>query len=596
MLETKQQKQYFFTALVLVVILALVTFLNQPNFRYQEVKVQNQANTVAAQEAYLKYIASLQIDPAASKQLFQQIITQDDIKREVESDLQITQPIVPPVVPDTDIRLNNKTGAQAVTDYLSATTGIALNFSNKTKQMNDALYSGDQSVVNQVQEQFKKSYQELAQTGVPRDAAPMHKALLTAYAAYGRLLDAAKAYDPNAEANTWPKVYQQYAVINNETKTYNDELNKLTSKYQLAGQTISPYYVEKNDQGNQIFTFIKTAHALFGIGDMTITIGDIPRIIMDAVKEGLVASFAKFMGSFLGKIVDKIESNYMVANFLYYSDALVSGQYTSDYLNKYVSDNLDRQIIKKFIPQFNCGKQDPNLKTVFEAKASQYLGFDPTDVDPNDPDYFQKMAKVGNFLSSPQGWNLHYDDLANTAKGEAEKAAEKELTSSGLKTPRDAVNRTIATSINSIVSSEKAAIQGIIQLGISNASSFISSFVAQLTEQLTTKFVFRGAVAGNGTVGVLKEQPTCLATAQMQVVLPAASTQYETPPPAPSQDQVLLEQQVNACVLQADYSSDCLNKVYQYNSSQCTSGSQNASLCSEIEAYLSRAPMQNPLP
>ena len=595
MLETKQQKQYFFTALALVAILAVVTFWNRPNFSYQEIKVPSKNKAVVDQQAYLKYLSTLQVDPKASKELFQQIITKDDIKKEVEAELKVNQEIVPPQVPDKDIKLAQKSDAAAVTDYLSVSTGIAMNFNNKAKQLSEAIFSGDPAVIDQAAQQYKKSYKELANVDVPRDAAALHKSLLASYMSYGNLLDAAKAYNPDSEQDTWPKVYQQYAVVNDQSKTYSDELDKLNTKYNLANVPITPYYVERDAEGNKSFVFIKTAHAIFGLGDLTITIGDIPRIIMDAIKEGLVASFSKFMASFLGKLVDKIEKNYMVANFMYYSDALVSGQYMNDYLNKYVSDNLDRQIIKKFVPQFNCNKKDPNLKAVFEAKASDYLGFTPDDISPSDPEYFQKMAKVGNFLASPDGWNLHYDDLANQAKSESEKSAEKELTSSGLKTPRDAVNHSIASSINSIVSGEKAAIQSMIQLGISNASSFISAFVAQLTEQLTTKFVFRGVVSGNGTVGVLKEQPTCMATAQMQVVLPSDSTQYQTPPPAPSQQEVLLEQQVQACVDQSNYSSDCLSKVNGFKGSKC-SDSQYASLCSSIDDYLSRAPLRNAVP
>ncbi|MCL5774734.1 MAG: hypothetical protein M1333_00815 [Patescibacteria group bacterium] len=595
MLETKQQKQYFFTALALVAVLAVVTFWNRPNFSYQEIKVPNKTKPVVDQQAYLKYLSTLQVDPKASKELFQQIITKDDIKKEVEDELNVGQTIVPPQVPDKDIKLAKKSDAQAVTDYLSVSTGIAINFNNKAKQLSEAIFSGDTSVIDKAAEQYKKSYQELAQIDVPRDAAVLHKSLLTSYMSYGNLLDTAKSYNPDSEQATWPKVYQQYAVINDQSKTYSDELDKLNTKFNLANVPITPYYVEKDSEGNKSFVFIKTAHAIFGLGDLSITIGDIPRIIMDAIKEGLVASFSKFMASFLGKLVDKIEKNYMVANFMYYSDALISGQYMNDYLNKYVDDNLDRQIIKKFVPQFNCNKKDPNLKAVFEAKAGDYLGFNPDDVSPTDPEYYQKMAKVGNFLASPDGWNLHYDDLANQAKSESEKSAEKELTSSGLKTPRDAVNHSISSSINAIVSGEKAAIQSMIQLGINNASSFISAFVAQLTEQLTTKFVFRGVVSGNGTVGVLKEQPTCLATAQMQVVLPADGTQYETPPPPPSQQEVLLQEQVTACIDQSNYSSDCLSKVNEFKGSGC-SGSENASLCASVDDYLSRAPLRNLTP
>jgi hypothetical protein len=228
----------------------------------------------------------------------------------------------------------------------------------------------------------------------------------------------------------------------------------------------------------------------------------------------------------------------MIANFLYYSDALVSGQYTDDYLNKYVADPLDRQIVKKFIPQFNCG-QNQDLRPLFQAKASQYLGFDPKSVSLDDQNYYQKMAKVGEFMASPEGWQQHYQGLAAQAQSEAEKAADKELSSPGLKTPRDIINNNIAKSINSIVSSENASLNALMQLGGQNAKSFISSFIAQLTQSLMNNFVFRGALASSGQPGVLKEQSTCLAAAQVQLVLPTPQTNYQQPPPAPDENSLL---------------------------------------------------------
>jgi hypothetical protein len=95
---------------------------------------------------------------------------------------------------------------------------------------------------------------------------------------------------------------------------------------------------------------------------------------MDAIKEGLRSAFVSFMGTMLNKLIAKIESNYMIANFLYYSDALVAGQYTDDYLNKYVQLQSDRQIIKRFIPQLSCGRNTADLRPVFEAKA-QFLEY-----------------------------------------------------------------------------------------------------------------------------------------------------------------------------------------------------------------------------
>ena len=61
-------------------------------------------------------------------------------------------------------------------------------------------------------------------------------------------------------------------------------------------------------------------------------------------------ALGQFMLSFMNKLATKIEQSYRISNFLYYSDALVSGEYVDDYLNKYVSDPVDRVMAKNFIP------------------------------------------------------------------------------------------------------------------------------------------------------------------------------------------------------------------------------------------------------
>jgi len=277
---------------------------------------------------------------------------------------------------------------------------------------------------------------------------------------------------------------------------------------------------------------------------------------------------------------------------LYYSDALINGQYVNDYLNKYVNDNLDKAIIKKFIPQFSCGKQDQNLKAVFEAKAREHLGFDPNNVSPNDPNYYQKMASVGDFLASPNGWQIYYQDLAAQTQSEAEKAVEKELTSSGLKTPRNTIGSSISGSINSIISSEQASFTALLQLGISNADSIISNVVAKLTETLVNQFVFQGVTGNNGNIAVLKEQPTCLDAYQLNPVLPLPSTQYDQPSAPPSPAQVQADGEVTGCIaawdsLNTTDRSVCLSKIQSANQ-QCQISPRD--VCAAIRDFYAQHP------
>jgi hypothetical protein len=116
-------------------------------------------------------------------------------------------------------------------------------------------------------------------------------------------------------------------------------------------------------------------------------------------------------------------------------------------------------------------------------------------------------------MASPEGWQQYYQSLAQTAQSEAQKAAENELSSSGLKTPRNTSANSISNSITSIVSAERASFAAILQLGINNAESIISATVAQLTQTLVNRFVFQGVTGNGGGIGVLKEQATCVAAA-----------------------------------------------------------------------------------
>lgn len=542
MLETREQKQIFGGAAALIVILTIITLTSDPKFRYEEPPLSGDENqSVIDAQKYLQYLRTLKIDSKASQALFQQILTEQDIKKEVENELQVNQTIVEPQIDALQLAKSSSSGGQAAVDYLAKLTGSALNFNTNSKQYSKTLFTEDIENLNGLKDQQQKILQEVLMLAPPLDASKLQMAVAKAFVSYGELIETALAHAAGGINNPWAKLYHEYVVINEQFKIASAEVSRLSAKYKIADLPIRAVYVFDEDASK--FHLIKRADAFLGIGDVSITVGDIPRIIKEAVEEGLTTSFANFMGTMLNKLIGKIESNYLIANFLYYTDALVAGQYTDDYLQKYVADQVDRQIIKRFIPQFSCGASSADLAPIFQAKAREYLGFDASSLRPSDPDYYQKLARIGDPLSFSVGWEKYYEGIAQTAKTEAEKAAERELVSPGLKTPRDTVNSAIAISVNNIVSASRASLNALMNLGIGTARSFVSGLVSQLTQNLVNKFVFRGSgTPQGGSLGVLKEQKTCLAVAQLTPVLPLEATEYQAPPSPPTQEE-LLEQE-----------------------------------------------------
>jgi|GEM_PF-2462776 len=560
MLETKEQKQYFAGTIVLIIILSVISFWHKPDLTIKDT-AQNTKSSVGYlnSQEYLNYLNTLKIDKQASKELFETIITEDEIKQEVVKALEADKPIVQPVIDNGKIKISSNNSASAINQYLTDSISEAYSFNNNSLGLTEDLFGTETSTVSDLKPKLDDLQNKLYALSVPKDALLMHKALITAYSAYSDLLNVATVYSPDdytKNDSVWPEVYKNYIIANTAANNYSTELNKLAAKYQISYVTVTDYYADSGNQPGPKNIFIPEAKAFLGLS-WSFTIGDIPRIIMDSVKEGLRSAFLQFMGSMLNKLVTRIEQNYIISNFLYYTDALVNGQYADDYLNKYVSNALDRQIIKKFIPQFNCGQQNEDLKPLFQAKAAEYLGFDPNTVSTSDPDYYVKMARVGDYMSSPEGWQQYYQSLAQETQSEAQKAAQNELTSSGLKTPRNTMANSISNSITSIVSAERASFVSILQLGINNAESFISATVAQLTQTLVNRFVFQGVTGNGGGIGVFKEQSTCLAAAVVSPITALPLTEYKNSSvPATAQAATAY-----ACSGLASLSTDCTDAV-----------------------------------
>jgi len=148
------------------------------------------------------------------------------------------------------------------------------------------------------------------------------------------------------------------------------------------------------------------------------------------------------------------------------------------------------------------------------------LGFDPENVDPKDPQFYAKLAKVGDFFASPSGWDLYYQDIADQAQSQAQKAAAQEISSPGLKSARDLVTNQISASLASINNAESAAYVAVLNLGVVNVENIVSKIVSSVVTNLFNKFVFKGAI-------VFKEQETCIPVPQLQPVLPVSETSYQ---------------------------------------------------------------------
>ena len=157
-----QQKQILLGSGVLVLILGIITFTSSPNFRYQEPPAPKKPNlSLMEAQAYLRYVENLKIDPQASRALFQQILTQEDIKKEVENELQVGQTVKEATLEASKLAKSEGSGEQAVVDYLSKLTGSALNFNTNAKEGSSALFSGDLNTLSRLKGEQEKVLAEI---------------------------------------------------------------------------------------------------------------------------------------------------------------------------------------------------------------------------------------------------------------------------------------------------------------------------------------------------------------------------------------------------------------------------------------------------
>ncbi len=504
MLETPEQKQIFAGSIVLIIILGLISFWHRPGFLYTDTTNYAALKKQSEQKqlAYAQFLASLNTTAGAQRSLFEQVIPAEQLQAEVEKELATNQNIVLPEQPKTILRLSSAVGKDSIVNYLKASQPTVEKIKNVSEASVNDLFNqnGNSAQLDSLIADLSASLNEYSKLSVPKEAAVFESQHLVALEAYLDLAKVSKAYRANPNTSPWPQVYKNYAIITTAAGKSQKAFDSLNQKYNLLGA------LDQSESANISSNFfIPTAQA-------QLAVTDIWQKIWIGIQEALAASLARFELAFLDKLVNKIEETYRISNYLYYTDALVSGQYVDDYLNKYVNNALDRTMIKNFIPEISCGNSQ-NLNQVFQAKADQYLGFDPNSLDPADPQYYQKMARVGDFFSSANGWQLYYQGVAAEAESRAREAANNELNSPANKASRDVTGGILVTA-QTTIDALRASLQSQIDLAQSGNAGFptAAKIASQITQTFLNNFVFRGTV--------LQEQKTCIPVPLVNLVIP----------------------------------------------------------------------------
>ncbi|HEX3099933.1 MAG TPA: hypothetical protein VHQ41_03085 [Patescibacteria group bacterium] len=515
--------------LVMVVVLIAITAFNPGSLIFKDNTDYNAQKQLAAQQAkeYQDLLDSVQPDYAASQQLLEKIATEDVVREQVETALDTKQKVVVPTVATSELVLAPRNDKAEVSNYINRLGSMVNNYNQEVQPGVNQTFAdnADASVIATAAVNTKTLADNIRGLPVPKDAVEMQKAYLVAYQTYGAFLGTAANYARDTTVDPWSNVYNQYSVIDNRLAVADSELTKLTQKFALDMPDSLAYDSPSVANG---FGLIKTAHA-------QLAVIDVKAVVEVALKAALARAFSKFAISMLDKLVGHIEKNFAIASQLYYSNDL--GRYYSvEYMKKFVADPLDQDIIQKFLPQYFCvNPQGGELKKIFTAKAMANQGSDLI-IDPSDPNYLQKLARLGGDQKNyPNWWEDYYTTLAQTTQQQASSAATKEVVSPGLKSGRDLVTGEINKTLSSIFNVQEAAITGTINLGTNNTENLVGQLVSTVVESMVNRFVFTpigGGTSSGGGIGVIGSTDVCLKVPKMKPIAALPSTAADAGHPA----------------------------------------------------------------
>jgi hypothetical protein len=490
---TNQQKVVIALCTGMIIVLSATTIVNRPDLT---VKGNTPDRTLALQEQrdrqeYEQYLASLETDPEASKQLLQDLVSESDVRQEVVNLLAANRPLVVPKPEDTLFTVSNRNSKDTVARYFEQIGQTDQQIVAENSAVANGYFSTatDRHTLIRSRTSIAAAQSSMQRMTVPQEALLYHKARWNVLNESARAIDESISYAESETAN-WPEVYDSYRIVGDQFAVMDQQQKNLTTKYglDLPSARLSETFAA-------VFLVKKAEAQLFGLDGI---LGSIFKSAFSAISKALIETF-----------LNKIDNSFRISNFLYYTDALVQGQYADDYLAKYITSSDQQKLLKQLIPEFSCGFNNPAaLKNAYKQKALEYIGFDLDSVKPSDPDFYEKMLRLGDFFASPQGWELYLEDVASQVRYEAKNAAVLELVSPGVKVSRSQTSKEIEVYLEKIRSSVEANIAGAFNFDASksNSGSFLGQIIDTVTQSITDallhKFIFKGAT--------FKEQKVCV--------------------------------------------------------------------------------------
>ncbi len=135
-------------------------------------------------------------------------------------------------------------------------------------------------------------------------------------------------------------------------------------------------------------------------------------------------------------MVNKMVKNYKINNFSKYADAVATQVYDSEFiLDNFSGAKADQMLVRSFLA-------NPALQGQMSPSVLRYtnnaLGFDPKQLNTNDPNFYQKMYSAGTGGSNPFVQQIAFANSAQMIHSKSLVTAQAEIAqSSGLKTPRN---------------------------------------------------------------------------------------------------------------------------------------------------------------
>jgi hypothetical protein len=521
-----QQKLIIGVSALAVVVLVTTTIWSNPEFGYQQptpeqkqAYLDNQEKTLAE---YRTYLAELKVDPVASKDILNKVVDDKTLAIEVRSSLGANKPALEPKIDASKFVVTNDSSPDSIGKYATAALDHMTTYYLEASGSFDELYGEvpDPVQTGQAVRLVDDTLNTIYSLPVPKDAVDLQKSIVGALAVQKQTVENADAVARGvaARGRQWDQAYPAFAAAQKQVASVDKAVQELTKKY---GEI--PLYPETQYVDAATGRFVKVANAQFAV---TIA-GDFPRFMEQLLRSAIGAVVLNFAKSKITELVSKLESNYLIANFLYYGDA-VAGKYVNNYLEKYITDPKDQQMIQAFIPQFNCKKTNQeDIRKALKAKSLEYLGFDPSvPLDTSDPKFYQKIIASNSLRGDSEGYNLFYNALAQAAKVNAETAKQAELVSPGKKSPIDEkLNAGIVKSVSYITNKIQAGLNSLFNILPSNATTggpAFGGFVVNVILGIVNQLIVKGAVT-------LKEQATCIQIPVVNPIIPGDFTPSTQP-------------------------------------------------------------------